>query len=117
MICNCNLAGTNACKTCVNNKDPWNEYDYNKWFHVDIPEPSKEELDKWFSSYKFPTISTDDIKPKAKEVQDLNCGNCKYYHRDIVKGIEFVNHNYCEKGVNVASLAFWCKWGREIKYE
>lgn len=106
MICNCSLAGTSACKNCSNNQSAGNDYDYSKWFHVDIPPlVSQEQINEMCGNFWKKYIKE---IPEAKE---LNCSNCKHYYKEIVNGVEFVNKNYCEKGVNVASPAFWCKWG------
>ena len=81
---------------------------------MDIPSYSEEQL----SNYTKQLLK--DI-PEEEEVEieeltlNLNCNKCKHYHRQIVEGVEFVNQNYCKKGVNVASPSFWCKWGEVIE--
>ena len=102
------MAGTSACKTCVNNQFR-NDYNYSNWFHVDIPSYSEEQLNNYTKQL------LKDITKVKESTRDLNCNNCKHYHKQIVEGIEFVNQNYCKKGVNVASPSFWCKWGEVIE--
>lgn len=78
---------------------------------MDIPSYSEEQL----SNYTKQLLKNIPEEVGVKEpTPDLNCNNCKHYHRQFIEGVEFVNQNYCKKGVNVASPAFWCKWGEVI---
>lgn len=83
------MAGTSACKNCVNNHKAGNDYDYSKWFHVEVPNYSTEQLDYYtrklledipkvkrtVSKWRLET-DEEEPNPLFKNIVCCNCGNC-----------------------------------------
>lgn len=78
------MAGTSSCKYCVNNHRAGNDYDYSKWFHVEVPDYSTKQLDYYTSKL------LEDIPKVKKSARDLSSKDCKPCHMTNKEAIELI---------------------------